>query len=368
MKWRALLSDWRNRLVSDPKFRKAARANPLFRGKARHEARALFDLMSGFVYSQTLLALVETDLFEFLKGGAKSLDQMTHQTGLPREGAERLLRAAASLELLDARADGTFALGRLGAAMVDEPGLALMVRHHRLLYSDLAEPLRVLRGDMQGELAAFWGYGRAEGVSGHADSYSQLMAATLPTVAEEIFAVHPFTRSRSLLDVGGGEGAFLEEVARRAPHLSLALFDLPPVAARARERLERAKLTDRTCVHAGSFLKDPLPSGADVITLVRIVHDHGDEDVLKILTACRSAIKEGGTLILAEPMSGAGGVAPVGDAYFGFYLAAMGKGRARTTDQLAGMLALTGFESVQFYPPRMPLIAGVMTARAGLRP
>ena len=35
------------------------------------------------------------------------------------------------------------------------------------------------------------------------------------------------------LDVGGGEGAFLEAVAVNAPDLELKLFDLPAVAARA---------------------------------------------------------------------------------------------------------------------------------------
>ncbi len=364
MDWRAALGDWRNRLVSNPRFRQSATANPLTRGMARRDARALFDLIAGFVYSQTVLACVETDLFAFLSHGPRSLDDMAAHTRLPRDGAERLARAAASLELLEPRADDHFALGRLGAAMVDEPGLAQMVRHHRLLYADLADPLDVLRGERDGALAAFWGYGRERGVSGEADSYSELMAATLPAVAEEIFAAHDFARAKRLLDVGGGEGAFLQEVAARAPHLDLALFDLPKGAARAERRLREAGLSDRARVHEGSFLRDPLPEGADVITLVRIIHDHGHDDARQLLTACRRAIAPGGALILAEPMAGAPGAAPVGDAYFGFYLAAMGKGRARTTDQLAELLRETGFGGVQLHRARLPLIAAVITARA----
>jgi len=249
--------------------------------------------------------------------------------------------------------------------MVDEPGLAAMIRHHRLLYDDMADPLAVLRGQSAGRLAAFWGYGREGGAAGRSDDYSSLMAATLPMVAEEVFAACDLSRYRQILDVGGGEGAFLIEAARHAPDVKLALFDLPPVAERARARLAGAGLAHRAEAHAGSFLTDPLPEGADIITLVRIVHDHGDDDVMRLLRACRSALSPGGTLLLAEPMADAPGSAPMGEAYFGFYLLAMGQGRPRNPHQLTTMLAEAGFTAMRRFAPRMPLIAGVITAQAG---
>ena len=59
------------------------------------------------------------------------------------------------------------------------------------------------------------------------------MSRTQPLVAEDILDAYPFARHRCLLDVGGGEGAFLAAAAKRAPHLALRLFDLP---ARRRPR------------------------------------------------------------------------------------------------------------------------------------
>ncbi|KAA5804043.1 methyltransferase domain-containing protein [Alkalicaulis satelles] len=365
MGWRAVLGDWRNRLVSRPGFRRFAKAFPLTRAKARAEARAVFDLMAGFVYTQTLLACIETGLFECLADGPQSLDAIAGHAGLPREGAQRLAEAAASLDLLERRSGGRYALGRLGAALAGETGLAAMTRHHALLYHDLQDPLAVLRGEArEGRLAQFWGYGRGEGVGGRTDAYSELMGATLPMVSEEIFAAIDLKRYRQLLDVGGGEGAFLIEAARQAPRLNLALFDLPAVADRARQRLEAAGLGARAAVHGGSFLTDQPPAGADLISLVRIVHDHDDEDVMTLLRACRAALAPGGTLLLAEPMADAPGAAPMGEAYFGFYLAAMGKGRPRSAPELIAMLEAAGFEQVRLHPPRMALIASVMTARA----
>ena len=360
----AAFSDFRNRLVSDPRFRSAAKANPLTRGTVRAEARALFNITAGFVYSQTLLACIETEVFEFLKDGARSVDEIARHTGLPAQGAERLARAAAAIELLERRTGDRFALGRLGATLVDEPGLAAMIRHHKLLYADLADPLSVLRGEPGGALAGFWGYGLEAGQAGRSDAYSELMAATLPMVAEEIFAACDLKSHRRLLDVGGGEGAFLKQVGARYPKLELSLFDLPPVAERAAARLAEANLSDRAQAFGGSFVHDDLPSGADLISLVRIVHDHGDSDVMTLLRACRAAIAPGGTLLVAEPMADARDAEPMGETYFGLYLMAMGEGRPRTAAQLRAMIGAAGFSNIQVRRSRLPLIADVVTARA----
>jgi demethylspheroidene O-methyltransferase len=350
--------------VANPDFRRGAKANPLTRGQAVKSARALFDLTAGFVYSQTLLACVETDLFQSLRDGPKSLDAIADLTGLPVDGAERLARAAAALDLLEARSGGRFALGPLGAPLVDEPGLAAMIRHHRLLYEDLLDPLAVLRGEAGGKLASFWGYGRSHGEAGAPDDYSALMAATLPMVADEIFAAVDVKGARRLMDVGGGEGAFLSEVARRAPGLELTLFDLPPVAERARTRLAETGLADRIDVRQGSFVSDSLPEGADLISLVRILHDHDDDTVRRLLSACRDALSPGGRLLIAEPMAGAQGAAPMGEAYFGFYLKAVGRGRPRSGQQIMALIADAGFSHVQLHRSRMPLIADVVTAKS----
>lgn len=365
MSWRSALGDLRNRMVSDPGFRRWAKAFPATRGSARASARALFDLFAGFVYSQTVLACVQADLFAFLKDGPQPVEAIAAHAGLPLDGAALLARAAASLNLLEPRSADRFALGPLGAALIGEPGLLAMIRHHRLLYHDLADPMAMLRGQAGGQLADFWGYGRGDGASGRPDAYSELMAATLPMVAEEVCAAVDLRRYKKLLDVGGGEGAFLKEAACAAPRLSLALFDLPPVAARARQCLTEAGLADRADIHAGSFLTDNLPSGADLISLVRIIHDHSDDDVMRLLRACRESIAPGGTLLVAEPMADAPGAAPMGDAYFGFYLAAMGGGRPRNAARLARMLGEAGFTGARVHRSRIPLIASVMTARIG---
>jgi len=147
-------------------------------------------------------------------------------------------------------------------------------------------------------------------------SYSALMTASQPLIAQEVLDSYPIHRHRCLLDVGGGEGVFLAAAATRAPALRLMLFDLPAVVERARARLADAGLLERASIYGGNFLTNPLPEGADVISLVRIVHDYDDASALSLLQAVRRALSTDGTLLIAEAMSGVRGAEPL-DAYYG---------------------------------------------------
>lgn len=369
--WFVRLQDrWRSRiarLLASERFRHWAAGFPLTRPIARRRARALFDLCAGFVYSQILQACVQLRVFELLADGPRSAAELAPQLGLTLEAAERLLAAARALRLLAPASRGRYRLGELGAPLLGNRAITAMVEHHALLYADLRDPVALLRGErVRTALGDYWPYDEAADTRGfdpgRSDAYSGLMSASQPLVARELLDAYPFERHQRLLDVGGGEGSFLASVAARVPNLKLMLFDLPPVAARARQRLAAQGLADRTSVVGGSFRTDALPSGADLVTLVRVVHDHDDDVVRALLCAVREALPPGGVLLIAEPMSDTPGAEPVGDAYFGFYLLAMGRGRPRSAERLSEMLLDAGFIAPRLLPTRMPLQTRVLCA------
>jgi demethylspheroidene O-methyltransferase len=357
--WRERWLGFRNRLIAKPSFQRWAAGFPLTRGVARRRARALFDLVAGFVYAQVLAAGVQLNLFAILAEGPQTLAALAPRLALSEAAAERLLKAAAALELAELLPDGRYGLGHLGAALLGNPALPPMIAHHAMLYADLADPVALLRG--QGEtrkLADFWAYG-----AGDAGPYSRLMAESQSLVAREILDAYPLGRHRRLMDVGGGEGAFLTAAGTRHAALELVLADLPEVAAKGLERLKAAGMGGRSQAAPGSFLADPLPHGADVASLVRVLHDHDDAAAMVILRRVRAALPPGGVLLVAEPMAAAPGAAPMGDAYFGFYLLAMGSGRPRTPKEISAMLAAAGFGASRLLRTRQPLVVQVIAAR-----
>jgi demethylspheroidene O-methyltransferase len=356
----------RNRLLASPNFQRWAAAFPLTRPIARRRARTLFDLCAGFVYSQVLFACVRLRLFDILRDRPLTLEELQHRLSLPPAAVDRLIEAAIALDLLQRRGRDRFGLGVLGAAVAGNPGIAAMVEHHALLYADLRDPVALLRGEQADtELGRLWPYARdaSPATLGAADvvAYSALMAASQPLVAADVLAAYRLDRHRCLLDLGGGDGRFLIEAAAAAPHLKLMLFDLPAVADRARERFASAGLTERATVFGGDFRGDTLPAGADIISLIRVLHDHDDDAVATILNAAWQALLPGGTLLVAEPMAGTPNAAPVA-AYFAFYLLAMGSGRPRRSDELLALLHTAGFSDARVLPTRQPLLVRVVAA------
>jgi demethylspheroidene O-methyltransferase len=357
----------RDRLLSNPSFLRLARRAPFGGVIARKRARALFDLCAGFVYAQVLKACVSLNVFGILADGPKTIEQLALDLSLSEDATRQLVLAAVSLELLESRRGDRFGLGALGAAMLANPGVAAMVEHHTMFYSDMKDPVALLRGESaQPELSRFWAYARSATPTqldgADVSGYSTLMNDSLSLVADEIIDAYPIEQYRCLLDVGGGEGGFLVAAARQAPKLRMMLFDLPAVVERARLRLGEAGLSHRATTFAGDFFADELPKGADIASLVRVIHDHDDAHALQILAAVKRALPCNGILLLAEPMSGTTGAEPVGDAYFSFYLRAMGLGRARTREQLESLLHRAGFPYVRLLPTRLPIQTQLLMA------
>jgi len=359
---------WRDRLLSDARFQRRAAAFAPTRPIVRAQTRAMFDLCAGFVYSQVLYACVSLGLLRRLLDMPQTPAELAQALGLPPERLERLLVAAQALGLVERRGGGRVGLGMLGAALQGNPGVEAMVRHHALLYADLADPVALIRNrPRDGGLSSFWGYVGAAAPSDLAREdvlpYSRLMGESQQFFSELVLAAYPFERHRQLLDVGGGDGSFAAAAARHVTGLQVATFDLPAVAQQAQARFQALGLQERARAHGGDFFRDALPAGADLVTLVRVVHDHDDAKVEQLLRGVRRCMAPGAVLLIAEPMGDEGGADPVADAYFGMYLLAMGSGRARNRAQLRALLQRNGFAEVREHPTRNGVLASVLTAR-----
>ena len=370
--WRDTWRGWLQRLYASDRLYRWSLGNPFTRHVTRRRTRQLFDLMAGFVHSQVLLACVRLGLFDALRDQPATVAVLAQRTGVPEPELQRLLLSAVTLGLLEHRSGGRLGLGPLGVPLTTHPAIAQMVEHNQLLYQDLCDPLAFLRQDRQGDMAGYWPYAhgglaavQAPEAGEQVGRYSDLMAESQGFVVHEILSSYFFDEHRCVLDVGAGKGRFVSELARHAPHLQLQMFDLPPVLEQARERVAQSGLSHRISLHPGSFIDDPLPTGADLITLVRVLHDHPDAVVRTILRKAHAALPAGGVLLVAEPMA-QDADAPAehqADAYYHFYLMAMGAGRLRTAQEIRGLLSEAGFTAIEQVPNAMPIHGQLVLGR-----
>ncbi len=360
----------RNAVFANPRFQYWAAKLPLINLIARSRASAAFDLVAGFTYTQTLRAYVESGLFDTLAKGPIGANAVAAEIDLSKEAALTLLRAGRALRLSEeAHSDG-WMLGEQGAVLAADMGAQAMVRHHRLLYADLADPMELLRQDRKEstDLSRYWSYaGALHGAAKSGEKtreYSELMAASQHFVADQVLASFRFPTGAKLLDVGGGHGAFLTRMGQANSSLHLGLFDLPEVVETGAQVLAEAVGSDRVSAHPGNFFEDAIPTGYDIISLVRILHDHDDEPASKLLANIRASLAPGGRLLIAEPMARVPGAEGMGEAFFGMYLWAMGSGRARSSGEITGMLRSAGFSSTRTIATPQPVNASIVVAKA----
>jgi demethylspheroidene O-methyltransferase len=372
-RWAALKLGYvarRNRIFASPRFQHWAARLPVIRWIARSRANGAFDLLAGFAYSQVLRAHVESGLFDVLKDGPLGAGSIAARIGLPESATLTLLRAGRPLMLSEEPAPDHWMLGEQGAVFASNPGVQAMVRHHRLLYADLADPLALLRADRKEPtaLSRFWTYaGALQGVTERGEDtaeYSQLMTASQHFVADEVLASMTFRDVDRLLDVGGGHGAFLRHIGTAWPHLKLGLFDLPEVAVTGAQLLGEALGAGRVTGHPGNFFSDSIPKDYDMVSLVRILHDHDDAPAQALLGNIRKSLAPGARLLIAEPMAQIPGTEPMGEAFFGLYLWAMGSGRPRSPAEIIAMTRAAGFASARFVATAQPVNASVIIATA----
>ncbi len=359
---------WRNGLMAKPAFRRFAGQFPFSKRIVRSQARSLFDLMAGFTYSQTVYALVQGGVIQKLQQDTASLDGLATQLDMTLDQAERILLAGISIGLITRSKDDRFGLTLMGAALAGDAGILAMVRHHRLLYKDLADPLSLFRAEKSDtHLSRYYQYAAnpaaaklpAEDVS----DYSELMALSQAMVSAEIIGATRFKDHSKLWDIGGGKGVFARHALISNPKLEVCVLDLPGVVEAAKQLPENEEFGWRLSFQSGDFLKSEMPTDCSAATSLRVLFDHDDAMNDRILTHVHSQLFERQAVYIAEPMAETKGAEPIGHAYYGMYLKAMGAGRVRTFEAHKARLEKIGFHSVREIPTHQPIITRLIEAR-----
>jgi O-methyltransferase domain len=163
-----------------------------------------------------------------------------------------------------------------------------------------------------------------------------------------VAAAYDFSKAGLIADIGGGNGEALRHILARFPGVRGIVFDREDVVA----AIPPEGLADgRISMQAGSFF-DGVPAGADIYLLIRVLCDWADEDVLRILLACRAAMASDGRLLVVEqilepdPSQGR----PTDYLIDMQMMALFGSGHERTEAEFRALLMPAGFDLRRVIP------------------
>ena len=270
---------------------------------------ALRRLVDGFQISQALHVAAVLGIADLLADGPRSSAHLAQAVGAYQQSLYRVLRALASVGVLRESDDQAFALTPVGeclrsdapspvggwAAFIGTPGQ----------WQAWAALLHTVRS---GETAFVSVHGETgwEYRARHPDEgaiFDRAMTDLSRGASHRTLEAFDFGRFKTIVDVGGGRGAFLASLLARYPGVYGVLFDQPHVVQLAEPVLAEAGVADRCRIESGSFFES-VPSDSDAYVLKSVLHDWPDAEATTILRACREHMPASGTLVVVERVLG----------------------------------------------------------------
>lgn len=327
---------------------------------------ALLELATGAWTTQMLYVAAKLGVADALAAGPARAEELAPRVGAHPEALHRLMRAMTSRGVLRERRDGRFVLTAVGQALrADAEGslrdMVLFIGHPArwqdwgsLLYSvQTGQPAAdMLRG------MPFFEYLDTD--PEFAEVFNNAMTAASGLSNDVALSAYDFSGARLVVDVGGGHGAVLTTILQSAPLANGILFDLPTVVDGAAAALEHAGLAERCAVVGGSFLES-VPAGGDMYVMKNVIHDWNDDDAGTILRNIRTAIAEGGTLILLEMVLPQRASSFIGHM-LDLEMLLMLHGKERTRAQYSELFDRAGFRLQRVIPTVSPI--SLIEARA----
>jgi SAM-dependent methyltransferase len=313
----------------------------------------------GYIVSQAIYAVAEAGIADLLTDGPVLVADLARQSGVDADALGRFLRVLVTEELFTEPEPGVFALAPAGQLLrSDVPGslrhfAILMAEEEYQAWSGAAHSLRT----GQPAFERIFGKPFFDWLAAHPEKAERFHTAAggLATIRLQPLLDQDWAKTRTVVDVGGGNGSMLATLLSAWPHLSGVLYDLPGVVDSAKQVLDDAGVLGQCRLVGGDFFAK-VPAGADVYVLAEILHDWNDEQALGILASCHRAIPPHGRLLILEQVIDEDDQPHPGKLLDLHMLVLLG-GRERTESDWRRLLRDGGFEAVGFTPgPRSSLI------------
>jgi hypothetical protein len=324
--------------------------------------RALFDTFLPLVQARAIIAGVRLGVFEALRDGGHSCEELAQSLSLDVEALELVLRVLAGAGYLVRDGD------RYALTEVASQTLLDGARDRLVAYVGLDD----MAWDWLGHTNNVIRDGRGIDMHGMLDNpanWATYQAAMLETarrnapLVAQLVPVKP--GAQKLLDIAGSHGLYGALICRAHPPMRSTVLDLA-AAVEQSSQLARAEGLDDVVTHqVGDALTDDLGDGHDVVFLGNILHHFTPEQIGGLLRRIRRALCPGGTVVIWEIRRPEADDPPdiMGDG-FALFFRVTSTARCYTTGEYSDWLNAAGFEDVQQHRIPVAPFQVLVTGRA----
>ena len=317
----------------------------------------LFEMATGYWLSQAIYVAAKLGIADLLKDGPQSCFALAAATGSDGRSLFRLLRALAGAGVFSHVGGDCFALNRLATSLqTDAPASlkAMVITIGEIHYPACGSLLYSVQtgspafDDVLG--ASLFDYLQQNADT--AGTFRHGMADLSSMLACAVLTAYDFTGIASIVDIGGGEGKFLEKILELNPGMRGTVFDTASTLGKGRQELNHGAIGGRCSYVSGDFL-DSVPEGADAYLLCGVMHDWDDGRAMRILGNCRRAMASNGRVLMVDmvvPENDAGCFSKLLD----LNMLVMTGGRERTTAEFRALLDAAGYKLTRIVATMAP--------------
>ena len=318
----------------------------------------MMQMITGFWTSCCIYSAAKLDIADHLKEKPKTAEELAEATHSDAPSLYRILRALSSAGVFNENDRHEFEVTPLGATLQsDIPGsmkamaIAQLGDHYNawgnLIYS--IKTGNIAFDKVEG--MSIWKYYETHPEDGL--NFITAMSGVTGAVIANVLPCYDFSGFKTIVDVGGGNGALLVGVLQTAPQAKGIVFDEEYVVNETRKVVKNKGFDERCSTKAGSFFEF-VPPGADAYLMKMVLHDWNDEQCLKILTNCSKAMKNDSKLLVIEAVIPEGNIAHPGK-FMDINMLAMTGGRERTEKEFSSLFIQAGMKLSKIIATRSPM-------------
>jgi SAM-dependent methyltransferase/predicted transcriptional regulator len=301
------------------------------------------EFASSFQKSRILLSGFELDIFTNIEESGIANKQISHNLNLDEHACERLMNALVSLGFLKKKNHLFYNTAESFAFLSKKsPDYLGGLMHSNHLWNTWSNLTKVVR----------------TGVSAHPDEINSrgedwltpFIAAMHDRAKKQAplqLASIDLSEIKSILDIGGGSGAYSMEFASLKPGIDATVFDLPNVVPITKVFLEKEGFSDKVKTYAGDYTTDDLPGGFDMVFLSAIIHSNSLEVNADLIKKCFGSLSSNGRIVIQDWIMNNDRTQPTSGAVFAInMLVGTESGDCYTEQEVTEMLSAAGFKDI----------------------
>lgn len=320
----------------------------------------MMQMITGFWTSCCIYNAAKLDVADFLHNKALSCDQLAKSTHTDASSLYRMMRALASVGIFSENEKGEFSNTTLSETLrSDIPGsmkamaIAQLGDHYpawgNLLYS-------LKTGNTAFEKVEgmdVWKYYETHPIEGL--NFMKAMTGSTNAAIQNVIPMYDFSSANTIVDIGGGNGAFLMAILDKAPQAKGIVFDEEYVVDETQKTIEEKGFSTRCSVAAGNFF-EAVTEGADVYLMKHVLHDWNDVQSELILKNCAKAMHAGSKILVIEAVIPTGNTLHPGK-FMDINMMAMTGGKERTQAEYSVLFAQAGLKLERIIHTNSPTLS-----------